>query len=478
MMKQGGSTRRQFMQRSALLLGASAFVPDVFGQTVMVRPEWQSFKTTTHYDAFLKAVRLMKANTNPADPNSWSYWTNIHLHQCPHSLPYFFAWHRGYLYYFERQLRAVSGDPYLVLPYWDYYTNPALPAEFTNPDPANPLYIQRVNTNVRQALTMAPFASTLINFPRGASNAFEPVFEDAPHNPVHDIIGNWMADMQSPTDPIFWLHHANVDRLWVAWVNAGGGRKMPALTQSYWSGSHVYTSTLTLRRSATYGTRTTLGYGYQNETFPTRLPLAQLTPPHIHRVQATPEDLVRAQPPVGAFRPSPPRETSEQTYAIAGAYDVGLDDRSIGIQLAVSAEHVQALARIAAGKAASIPGSTKLYRSVQLVLDDVDITDAGKAGGYYYQVYLNLPVADAEASKPAAVLVGTLGAFRINGAAHHGGPVLLRYRIGRAAFARLAPGADTMSLSFVRVNGDQSPRGGIIGVGEVRLETSTEDTDS
>lgn len=477
-MMHGAVNRRNFMQRSAMLLGASTITPAVFGQTtLMVRPEWQWFKTTPRYDSFINAVKLMKANTNANDPKSWSYWTNVHLRQCPHMVPYFFAWHRGYLYYFERQLRAVSGDAKLVLPYWDYYTNPTLPAEFTNPYGGNPLYVQRVNTNVRQALTMAPFSSTLIHFPRGASNAFEPSFEDMPHNPVHDLIGNWMADMQSPTDPIFWLHHANVDRLWVAWVNAGAGRKMPALTQPYWSGSHTYTSTLTMARSSTYSTRT-LAYGYQNETFPSRLPLAQLSPANVHRVQATPEALQGALPPAGPFRLSPSRETSEETFAIAGALDVGLDDRSISVQLPVSSENTQALARIAAGHAVSLPGSPKLYRSVDLVLDNIEVAEAGKRGGYYYQVYLNIPVADGANGNPRIVLIGTVGPFKISGAAHHGGPVQLRYRIARAAFARVSSGAGMISASFVRVNGDQSPRGGVIGLGEVRLEASTDDKDS
>jgi tyrosinase len=485
MMTHGLVNRRNFMQRSAMLLGASTIAPTVFGQsTLMVRPEWQSFKTTPRYDSFIKAVKLMKANTNANDPKSWSYWTNIHLKQCPHSVPYFFAWHRGYLYYFERQLRVVSGDSKLVLPYWDYYTNPALPAEFTNPNSGNPLYVQRVNTNVRQALTMAPFSSTLISFPRGTANAFEPSFEDAPHNPVHDIIGGWMADLQSPTDPIFWLHHANVDRLWVAWVNAGAGRKMPALSNSYWSGSHTYTSSLTMPRSSTYSTRTTLAYSYQNEWFPSKLPLAQaapqptpeLIPANMHRVQATPQILQGALPPAGAFRPSPPRQTSDQTFSMAGVLDVGLDDRSIGAQLSLSSEHTQALARIATGNAASLPGSSKRYRSVHIVLDDVEVTEAGKAGGYYYQVLLNVPDADGIANQTRSILIGTLGAFRINGAAHHhGGPVQLRYRIGREAFGRASPRGAMVSVSFVRVDGDQSPKGGVIGIGEVRLETSTED---
>jgi tyrosinase len=466
------------MQKSAMLLGASAIAPNIIAQTtLMVRPEWQYFKTTSRYDSFIKAVRLMKANTNASDPSSWSYWTNIHLNRCPHSAPYFLAWHRGYTYYFERQLRAVSGDTKLVLPYWDYYVNPTLPAEFTNASGTNPLYVRRVNNNVRQALSMAPFSSALINFPTNTPNAFESSFESAPHNLIHNIIGGVMADMLSPTDPIFWLHHANVDRMWVAWASAGGNRKMLALSTAYWSGSHTYTSSLTMARATTYSTRTTLGYRYQSEAFPTRLPLAQLSPASVHRVQATADDLVRTAPPVGSFRIAPTRQTSDQTFAISGALNVGLDERPVSVQLPVSSENLQSLARIGTGNTAPLPGSPKLYRSVQLVLDNVEITDVGKRGGYYYQVVLNVPAADGTSSKSRAIPIGTIGAFEISGAAHHGGPVQLRYPIGRAVFAGAMSKAGMMSVSFVRVSGDQSPKGGVIGLGEVRLETTTEDKD-
>jgi hypothetical protein len=144
--------------------------------TLQPRVEWQAFKITSQYDSLFRAVRSMKANTNAADPNSWTYWTNIHLNECPHGVAYFLAWHRGYLAYFERQLRSVWGDPSLMLPYWDYYSYATLPAEFTNASSTNPLYVDRIDTHARQALTMTPFSSTLINFPRGMSSAFEPGF--------------------------------------------------------------------------------------------------------------------------------------------------------------------------------------------------------------------------------------------------------------------------------------------------------------
>lgn len=37
------------------------------------------------------------------------------------------------------------------------------------------------------------------------------------HNSGHRWIGGHMGRSASPNDPIFWLHHANVDRIWALW---------------------------------------------------------------------------------------------------------------------------------------------------------------------------------------------------------------------------------------------------------------------
>ena len=52
--------------------------------------------------------------------------------------------------------------------------------------------------------------------------------ERQPHNNVHRTISGTMGTAASPLDPIFWLHHAQVDRLWGRWLRLGGGRSDPS----------------------------------------------------------------------------------------------------------------------------------------------------------------------------------------------------------------------------------------------------------
>ncbi len=42
------------------------------------------------------------------------------------------------------------------------------------------------------------------------------------HNLVHRYVGGDMALAASPNDPVFWLHHCNLDRLWSLWEQTTG----------------------------------------------------------------------------------------------------------------------------------------------------------------------------------------------------------------------------------------------------------------
>ena len=469
--------RRRFLQQSALAAGAVAAPMEFLRAAVLppyMRQEWQVFKTGTHYSALINAIRTMKANTNANDPSSWSYWVNIHQTRCPHGIAYFLGWHRGFCYHLEKRLRIVSGDSGLVLPYWDYYSNPNLPAEFTDPSSSNPLYVERMNTNVKPALSMAPFSSGLINFQTGKASAFEPSVEYMPHNTLHNIVGGVMADMQSPIDPIFWLHHANVDRLWVAWVAAAGGRKMPAKTTSYWAGSYTYTSALTLPRTQTYDTRTNLAYYYQNESFPTALPALAAGESSVFAEQSIGAKAAPA-PAVGTFKLSNPRPNGDGTFSVAGALQVELDERSVSVQLPVRSEYGQAIAKIAGGRAAAVQGTPLKYNAIHVVLDNIELTANGANGGYFYKVNMNVPGARDGSSGPQTILIGTLGPFQIKGAEHHGAKAKLRYEVTQ--WLKDVPVIDIgmVTVSFVRVNGERSPSGTVLNIGEVRMEMSDED---
>jgi tyrosinase len=65
------------------------------------------------------------------------------------------------------------------------------------------------------------------------------VLEASPHNNVHRCVGSvdcnyvdaqgFMTDMMSPVDPLFFLHHANIDRLWDVWTRKQVRLGLPTL---------------------------------------------------------------------------------------------------------------------------------------------------------------------------------------------------------------------------------------------------------
>lgn len=63
---------------------------------------------------------------------------------------------------------------------------------------------------------------------------YRSLIEGSPHGGGHVVTGGsrgHMGDGMSPLDPIFWLHHCNVDRLWAEWQKAGN--TTPALGGNY-----------------------------------------------------------------------------------------------------------------------------------------------------------------------------------------------------------------------------------------------------
>ena len=50
--------------------------------------------------------------------------------------------------------------------------------------------------------------------------------------PSWALIGGLMGDPHTATrDPVFWLHHANIDRIWWLWTQGGGAALFAAVAQ-------------------------------------------------------------------------------------------------------------------------------------------------------------------------------------------------------------------------------------------------------
>jgi len=200
--------------------------------------------TAAQLQAFANGVAVMKQRS-ASDPRSWALQARMHADNCMHNRIHFLSWHRMYLYWFERILRDATGDDQFALPYWNYST----PAKRILPVPfrtrGNPLYDAERSDSVNGGQqpsetsifdTSDAFAAT--NFThtgngtsfggRGGQSPARGLIEQSPHNGVHLWIGGHMGAVATAAlDPVFWLHHANIDRLWEAWLRRGNGRANP-----------------------------------------------------------------------------------------------------------------------------------------------------------------------------------------------------------------------------------------------------------
>ncbi|PON64214.1 Polyphenol oxidase [Trema orientale] len=231
-----------------------------------------------------KAIKLMKALPD-TDPRSFSQQADVHCAYCDssydqigfpdleiqvHESWLFFPFHRFYLYFYERILGKLIGDPDFALPFWNWDSPPGmqLPAlyakvnsplydtlrdrnhqppalvdlDYTPADAGVPTTSRRdqVSTNLkimyRQVVANGKNAQLFLGSPYRAGDQDSPgagSLENYPHGPVH----LWTGDSTQPNfenmgnfysaarDPIFFSHHSNVDRMWSVWKTLGGKRR-------------------------------------------------------------------------------------------------------------------------------------------------------------------------------------------------------------------------------------------------------------
>jgi tyrosinase len=190
-------------------------------------------------DRFLAAL----ATLNGAGSGRYVDFRDMHVGGLPdqeaHGGPGFLSWHRAYLLDFERELQAIDAE--VSLPYWRF--DQAAPKVFTRTfmgvgnalgqvqfAPSNPLTswfafgipgVQRgtgVGPSTVPALASEAQTLAMGGTPHPTFGNFR-FMQGNPHGSAHNSHGaGWITNpTTAPRDPIFFLLHCNVDRLWSKW---------------------------------------------------------------------------------------------------------------------------------------------------------------------------------------------------------------------------------------------------------------------
>jgi hypothetical protein len=234
-----------------------------------------AIKADGTYDTFIERHHHSMMTATP-----WGSETpNPDTRNVAHRGPAFLPWHR----YFCRELELAlqKKRPNVTLPYWNWAADEANPigAALWNTNPAQRIYIGGDGAGPGGTVTTGPFAGwtalienlsgTLVPRPGGIirelglatfGNPDFPtsqqvndavanltVYDTSPwrtsstgsfrnrlegwlslagennsqmHNRIHIWVGGDMGPGTSPNDPVFFLHHCNVDRIWALWQTA------------------------------------------------------------------------------------------------------------------------------------------------------------------------------------------------------------------------------------------------------------------
>jgi tyrosinase len=386
---------------------------------------WKFFGAVHGFDAQLwQQVGSFRPNDpKPTSADAKAYWK-----QCQHGSWYFLPWHRGYLIALEAVVRdavvKAGGPQDWALPYWNYFKpdQNALPPAFASKDwpdgqGDNPLYVEQrygpdwpngssVYVPTDQVDLNALGDQDFVGPATGASPGFGGVdtgfehgggthggVESQPHDAVHVLVGGGdqttIGFMSWPDlaglDPIFYLHHANIDRLWEVWKKVPGSKGDP--TQAEWVkgpasiGEHVFDMPMPGGRKWTYTPRdmqdlSKLDYTYDDLSPPSA------TPALTARLQSLGANVVTAQ---AAERRAPMAPPTTELLGASGSLPVVGDRASASLALdpSVKAKVSASLNAVRAQAAGVGSEPDRVFLNLENVrgLNDATVFD----------VYINVP---------------------------------------------------------------------------------------
>jgi tyrosinase len=168
----------------------------------------------------------------------------------------FLPWHRAYLYNFEKLMQERLDGELVGLPWWDWHSpatiSEGIPKSFSDEsvdNKPNPLFNFHMNFKARDdqgrevtidretkrnpkppgvlAEYIRRFHMQLADIPDLYSlqdfSQFSERLRIGWHNSIHNWVGGDMGIVAfAAYDPIFWIHHCNIDRIWAIWQTRNG----------------------------------------------------------------------------------------------------------------------------------------------------------------------------------------------------------------------------------------------------------------
>jgi tyrosinase len=398
--------RRSFLA-SAAAIAAYLCVQRVraatFSQPLLTRRNVTSASALTDIETLKEGVRILAANGNAEQYTSWMYWANSHgtpdpiptsmervWYRCEHGSMHFLSWHRAYLYYFEELIRQITKNADFALPYWNWYAGSEIPQAFAT-TANNTLHHVPRNYVKRALLRDALSASTF----RG----FSSLLEGNPHGTVHVMVGGDMGGIDtSARDPLFWAHHANVDRLWEVWRAKDPARHQNPSDEAWLMRSFVFdlAGEKTLRAGQLFDT-SSLGYVYDSVSEQEAGVTVPPRPTKVIRVAANAEES-------GASGDAP--------RVLGRAKEVVLSDESVSFRFEIGQSD---RVRLSAVPESSSPKPPDVY----VRLRDIKLTTHGRLHGFEFRLYVNLPNGVAGGVPHEAFYVGSINSFQLSGKHSH-----------------------------------------------------------
>ncbi|KAJ3072925.1 hypothetical protein HDU98_002630 [Podochytrium sp. JEL0797] len=262
------TTARATTARTTTARTTAAPSPTCNAATASTRQEWRDL-TSAQKQAFINAITRLRSTPSQSGQRSrYDDFTALHVQFISqiHGTPAFLPWHRLFIRNFEIALQQI--DPSVTLPYWDWGYDGQNPLGNTAMFSSSSLAFGTERAGTGPQCVVDGFDANWTDndgacLTRGYAARFTvpdnsqiaPIVASSPsydqmrpaleglHNQVHnaiggDVVGGRAGDMsfiaRSPNDPLFYMHHANVDRIWYLWQQHN-----PSLASQYSASASV-----------------------------------------------------------------------------------------------------------------------------------------------------------------------------------------------------------------------------------------------